>query len=135
MDAKSSSGGEPRGGSVSPSNPLARPRTERLRSAGDFQAVFERGKRIERPAFVMLWSPTPGKQHTGFTVSRQIRGAVKRNRARRRLREAYRSRSVSNPIDISVILVARPPVLTMTFPGLVLAVDDVLRQLGRAVGG
>jgi ribonuclease P protein component len=97
--------------------------------------VFERGKRLERPAFVMLWNPTPGKQQTGFTVSRQIRGAVKRNRARRRLREAYRSRSVSNPIDISVILVARPPVLTMTFPGLVLAVDDVLRQLGRAVGG
>ena len=69
-----------------------------------------------------------------FTVSRQIRGAVKRNRARRRLREAYRHRTVSNLPDISTILIARPPVLTTTFAGLVLAVDDVLRQLGRAVG-
>jgi ribonuclease P protein component len=96
--------------------------------------VFERSRRLERPAFVVLWSPTPGKQQTGFTVSRQIRGAVKRNRARRRLREAYRHRTMSKPPDISVILIARPPVLTVAFASLVLAVDDMLRQLGRAVG-
>ena len=96
--------------------------------------MFERGRRLERPAFVVLWSATPGKQQSGFTVSRQIRGAVKRNRARRRLREAYRQRTILNPPDISTILIARPPVLTATFASLVLAVDDVLRQLGRAVG-
>jgi ribonuclease P protein component len=96
--------------------------------------VFERGRRLERPAFVVLWSPTPGKQQAGFTVSRQIRGAVKRNRARRRLREAYRHRTIQDLPDISTILIARPPVLTAAFAGLVLAVDDVLRQLGRTVG-
>jgi ribonuclease P protein component len=96
--------------------------------------VFERGKRLERPAFVVLWSQTPQKRKTGFTVSRQIRGAVKRNRARRRLREAYRNRSASNPGDISMVFVARPPALEGSFAGLVLAVDDVLRHLGRSLG-
>ena len=64
-------------------------------------------------------------------VSRQIRGAVNRNRARRRLREAYRNRSVPHPIDTSAVLIARTPALTGSFPTLVHAVDDVLRQLGR----
>jgi ribonuclease P protein component len=132
--ARSSSGGEPRGASGSPSRPFALPRAERLRSAGEFQAVFERGRRLERPAFVVLWSLTPEKRKTGFTVSRQIRGAVKRNRARRRLREAYRSRTTANPGDISMVFVARPPALDGAFAGLVQAVDEVMRQLGRIVG-
>lgn len=93
--------------------------------------MFERGRRLERPAFVLLWSLTPRMQKVGFTVSRQIRGAVRRNRARRRLREAYRSRNTAQPIDTSMILIARSPALTGPFPALVQAVDDVLRQLGR----
>jgi ribonuclease P protein component len=93
--------------------------------------MFERGRRLERPAFVLLWSLTPRVRKVGFTVSRQIRGAVNRNRARRRLREAYRNRSVPHPIDTSAVLIARTPALTGSFPTLVHAVDDVLRQLGR----
>jgi hypothetical protein len=33
-----------------------------------------------------------------------------------------------------LILIARPPALTAPLAGLVLAVDDVLRQLTRTVG-
>ena len=109
-------------------------RAERLRSAGEFQAVFERGKRLERPAFVVLWSSTPRKRKAGFTVSRQIRGAVSRNRARRRLREAYRGRTVANPDDISMVFVARPPALTSAFAKLVEAMDEVMRRLGGGQG-
>jgi ribonuclease P protein component len=93
--------------------------------------MFERGKRLERPPLVLLWSLTPHVRKVGFTVSRQIRGAVNRNRARRRLREAYRSRDVSHPVDTSIVLIARAPALTGPFLTLVQAVDDVMRQLGR----
>ena len=96
--------------------------------------MFERGKRLERPAFVVLWSPTTRIRKAGFTVSRQIRGAVSRNRARRRLREAYRGRTVANPDDISMVFVARPPALTSSFAKLVEAMDEVMRRLGGGQG-
>ena len=51
--------------------------------------VFQRGSRHERGSFVVLWRPAKGRR-VGFAVSRQLRGAARRNRARRRIREAYR---------------------------------------------
>ena len=110
---------------------FALPRETRLRGAGEFQAVFERGKRVERPAFVALWIPTPGRQKVGFTVSRQVRGAVKRNRARRRLRAAFRQERAVLPSDISVVFVGRPLVQSVSFDVLVQSLGDVLTMLRR----
>jgi ribonuclease P protein component len=110
---------------------FALPRETRLRGAGEFQAVFERGKRVERPAFVALWIPTPGKQKVGFTVGRQVRGAVKRNRARRRLRAAFRQERAALPPDISVVFVGRPLVQDVSFDVLVQSLADVLTMLRR----
>jgi len=110
---------------------FALPRETRLRGAGEFQAVFERGKRVERPAFVALWIPTPGRQKVGFTVSRQVRGAVKRNRARRRLRAAFRQERAVLPSDISVVFVGRPLVQSVSFDVLVQSLADVLTMLRR----
>jgi ribonuclease P protein component len=111
--------------------PFALPRETRLRGAGEFQAVFERGKRVERPAFVALWIPTPGRQKAGFTVSRQVRGAVKRNKARRRLREAFRRQGAGLPPDISVVFVGRPLVQSVSFEVLGQSLGDVLTLLRR----
>jgi len=111
--------------------PFALPRETRLRGAGEFQAVFERGKRVERPAFVALWIPTPGRQKAGFTVSRQVRGAVKRNKARRRLREAFRRQGAELPPDISVVFVGRPLVQSVSFEVLGQSLNDVLTLLRR----
>lgn len=111
--------------------PFALPRETRLRGAGEFQAVFERGKRVERPAFVALWIPTPGRQKAGFTVSRQVRGAVKRNKARRRLREAFRRQGATLPPDISVVFVGRPLVQSVSFEVLGQSLGDVLTLLRR----
>jgi ribonuclease P protein component len=116
---------------------FALPRETRLRGAVEFQAVFERGKRVERPAFVALWIPTPGRQKVGFTVSRQVRGAVKRNRARRRLRAAFRQERAALPSDISVVFVGRPLVQSVSFDVLVQSLGDVftmLRRQGREPG-
>jgi len=71
----------------------------------------------------------------GVTVSRGVRGAVRRNRARRRVREAARLRllvddsRVSQPgIPYDVVLIARPAALTVEFAGLL---RDVERLAGR----
>jgi ribonuclease P protein component len=107
---------------------LSLPRGERLRRAAEFQAVFQHGSRHERPSFVALWRRA-GERRVGFAVSRQIRGAVARNRARRRIREAYRQARASMPSDVAVIIVARPSAATRSFPDLV---QDV-RRLAEAL--
>lgn len=86
---------------------LGLPRDARLRRASEIQAVFQQGRREERRAFVFLWLPRGGSARAGFTVSRQIRGAVRRNRARRRLRSAYRGLEPATLRGVDAVFVAR----------------------------
>lgn len=70
---------------------------------------------------IVLWR-TAGPEaprRAGFAVSRQIRGAVARNRAKRRLREAYRATRAAAPEHVDLVVIARPSVLT--FPMTVLS--------------
>ena len=83
------------------------PRSERLTSVEEFQAVFQRGTRVERPSVLVLWREVRGSRKAGFAVSRQIRGAVHRNRARRRVREAYRVSRQTLPEGVQLVVVAR----------------------------
>jgi ribonuclease P protein component len=84
-----------------------------LTSSSEFQAVFRKGQRIDRPLMVVLWRQTESDQarRAGFTVSRQVRGAVARNRVKRRLREAYRETREEAPLRLSLVLIGRPALL------------------------
>jgi ribonuclease P protein component len=104
------------------------PRGERLRRAAEFQAVFQHGNRHERPSFVALWRRADGRR-VGFAVSRQLRGAVKRNRARRRIRAAYREIRAQMAPNVEVVVVARANAATRPFPELV----EDMRRLAEAL--
>src|SRR5262245_20990461 len=73
------------------------PRRERLTTSAEFQALFQRGRRIDRPTLVVLWREASEPTRVGFAVRRQLKNAVQRNRARRRLRQAYRGSSAAGP--------------------------------------
>lgn len=102
-------------------------RSERLARAGDFQAVFQRGARVERPSVLVVWRESRGPRRAGFTVSRHVRGAVRRNRARRRVREAYRVSRQSLPLGIELVIVGRPRAGTGPYTELL---QDVREALG-----
>lgn len=102
------------------------PRRQRLLRADEFQAVFQRGARVERPTVLVLWRTTRGPGKAGFAVSRQIRGAVGRNRARRRVREAYRLSQQAVPEGVQVVVVARPQTGVGSF-------GEILRDLREAL--
>lgn len=91
------------------------PRSERLTRREDFQAVFQRGKRVEQPSLVVLWRRRDGPRQAGFAVSHQVRGAVRRNRARRRLREAYRVNHAGLPSGVQLVCVAREAAARVPF--------------------
>ncbi len=113
---------------------LSFPQDERLRRATEFQAVFQRGKREEWRSFVVLWQLAPAGRRVGFAVSRQIRSAVKRNRARRRIREAYRMVRKSLPEGISVVFIGRPAAGTCTFEEIVGEMGEAVRKMAEAAG-
>ncbi len=66
----------------------------------------------------MLWREASGPTRAGFAVSRQLKNAVQRNRARRRLREAYRASRDAAPTGAALVIVGRPAVLVEPFTGL-----------------
>ena len=98
----------------------------RLSGRGDFQRLLS-GRRLYSGATLVGFA-SPGRApvtRVGVSASRQIRGAVDRNRARRRLREAARrtllgdgSRAARSGISFDVVLIARPPALTLPFSRL-----------------
>lgn len=111
------------------------PRPERLRDRGELERLFRRGARIERPAFVLLWIPAPGRRAAAFAASRRLGGSVWRNRARRRLREAYRrQKELLPPAGVRLCFVARPGTVEAPFPVLTREVGEALRQAARRLG-
>ena len=62
---------------------------------------------------VVLWRQTEADRarRAGFTVSRQVRGAVARNRVKRRLRAAYRETREAAPARVSLVVIGRPSLL------------------------
>ena len=71
----------------------------------------------------------------GFAVSRQIRGAVPRNRARRRIREAYRQVRARIVDDVALVVVARPSAATRPFSELVEDMRRLAEVLAQAPRG
>ena len=83
---------------------------------------------------IVLWRATEGPRRVGFAVGRQIRGAVGRNRARRRLREAYRAARDAAPGDVDVVMIGRPASLTARLDVLIEEMRGALRAVAAARG-
>jgi ribonuclease P protein component len=108
------------------------PRGERIRGRGEIDRLFRRGSRVERGGFVLLWIPAPGPRAAAFAAGRRLGGSVIRNRARRRLREAYRRRKGLVPSSgVRLCFVARGPAGQLPFAELADQVADALRQAAR----
>lgn len=106
-------------------------RRQRLTTSAEFQALFQRGKRIDRPALIVLWQESNESTRVGFAVSRQLRLAVQRNRVRRRLREAFRAARDVAPARAALVVIGRPAALREPFAALL----GQMRQALAAVPG
>ncbi len=67
---------------------MPNPPLERLRKRSEFLSVAKTGERYVTPAFIIqIYRRSPeGPFRYGITASRKVGGAVKRNRAKRRIR-------------------------------------------------
>jgi ribonuclease P protein component len=103
-----------------------------LTNRTEFQALFHRGKRIDRPSLLVLWAEGAHARRVGFAVSRQMRRAVDRNRIRRRLREAYRAARESAPAAAAMVVVGKKRVLEMKFEALVAELRGAFAAMGAS---
>lgn len=82
------------------------PPVERLRCPRAFRRVFQQGKKLLSPLFVLYILPTSQPySRLGLAVSKRIGPAVVRNRVKRRLREVFRRHKdlLGPPCDIVVV--------------------------------
>jgi ribonuclease P protein component len=82
--------------------------SERLRHAREFQRVFQQGKKLVAPLFVLYVLPTSAlRSRLGITVSKRIGKAVVRNRTRRLMRELFRHYKALIQPPCDLVFVAR----------------------------
>ena len=113
-------------------------RRMRLRGRGEIQRVLSARRVLVGPVIVAYARPasSEGRVRVAVAVSRKVRGAVRRNRVRRRLREAARAAlfggdSLADDLGIGydVVVIARPAALDAAFPELVASMEAVRRRL------
>ena len=97
---------------------------DRLKKRADFLRA-QKGVRKGAPGLTLEACPTPdiaagpGRFRVGFTASRKVGGAVERNRAKRRLREAARAvLPLSAHERTDYVLIARKATLDRPFGAL-----------------
>lgn len=111
--------------------PAGLPRQRRIRTRREFSSVFDRGQRIHGRFYTFLLMPTGlERSRLGIVASRKVGGAVQRNRAKRLIREMFRTEvrlsAAVPPIDLVVI-----PRRELLAAGFRAAVQDFRTTLRR----
>lgn len=105
------------------------PRAHRLKRPDEFQVLYKKGRKyVHRLAVFFALPSSDAGPRIGVTVSRRLGSAVRRNRIKRRLREAWRRRLHELPA-LDLVVVARAGLGTASFPQVLEAVDRFVSWL------
>lgn len=108
-------------------------RKNRLTHKAEFNRVFEADRPVHHQLVSLrAASNSFNRVRVGIICGKQVGGAVVRNRARRRLREAVRSLLAGVPPAWDILLVIRPPGAKATVAEFVYALEELLRRRGLA---
>ena len=110
--------------SESGSRPLTFRRTQRVRTPAQYAAVYDARVRESRGPLMLYALPNElGHCRLGLSVSRKVGTAVKRNRIRRLLREAFRHMQHDLPRGYDLVIVVRPhePLILAEYQKLLMA--------------
>lgn len=105
-------------------------RRHRLKQAADFRLLHRHGKRWHHPLAILIIRPNDqSTSRFGFSAGQRIGSAVKRNRAKRLLREVVRHRLMEITPGWDCLFIARKGAANADLVDVEAAVIDLL---GRA---
>jgi ribonuclease P protein component len=111
-----------------PSNTL--PPARRIRRRGEFQRVFDAGRRAHGRHLTIIAATAPGPDsRLGIVASKKLGGAVVRNRAKRLIRQVFRTETMpDHPSDL--VIIPKQSALQIVIADLVRDYQITLRRLG-----
>jgi ribonuclease P protein component len=88
-------------------------RRRRIKQGRDFARVRESGQRLVRGCLIANWLTLPEKSTSrlGVVVSKKVGGSVVRSRAKRLLRETFRTHQHEFAQPLDLVLVARASII------------------------
>jgi ribonuclease P protein component len=96
-------------------------RAGHVRKRADFERIQGSGERVDTRHFVFVLAAqsSPGQPRLGITASRRIGNAPARNRAKRLVREAFRSTRELWPQGIDLVVIVRKPLADLKLAAVV----------------
>lgn len=109
-------------------------RDNRVRKRAEFLEVQSGGARVNGDCLVFILLKRPPEQpvRLGITASRKIGNAVQRNRARRLIREAFRTVFGDLPRALDIVVIVRKPLGERKLPALLEEWQRALPRIRRA---
>jgi ribonuclease P protein component len=103
---------------------------DRIRRRADYLRIQKKGARSHGRFLTLIALPNEtGTPRLGVTASRRLGGAVRRNRAKRLIREAFRQNRPTGGVDLVVI--PKPELFEASFAALI---EDFRAALRRHAG-
>jgi ribonuclease P protein component len=110
---------------------LALPPARRLRRRGEFQRVFDTGRRAHGRFFTIIAAPgeTAGAR-LGIVASRKLGGAVARNRAKRLIRNVFRTSMTDPSARVDLVVLPKGTIFEADASGLLQDFTATLKRCG-----
>ncbi len=113
-----------------PSNAL--PPGRRIRRRAEFQRVFDAGRRAHGRHLTIIVAPAPGSDsRIGIVASKKLGGAVVRNRAKRLIREVFRTQAGPDRAS-DLVIIPKASALQVTAAEVVSDYKITLRRLSMS---
>jgi ribonuclease P protein component len=110
--------------------PNALPPARRIRRRSEYQRVFDAGRRAHGRYMTIIAAPAEGPlTRLGIVASKKIGGAVARNRAKRLIRQVFRTET--GPASASdLVVIAKVAAVSVGAPEVASDFRATLRRLG-----
>jgi len=104
-------------------------RRHRLRRNSDFQRVRQHGQSYASPLMVLAFLRNElDDSRFGFVVSKRLGKAVRRNKIKRRMREATRLRLPFIKPGFDVVFIARQPIRRASYQDIKQSLEALLKR-------